>query len=273
MVSADPVGDMSIAASIVSPKTLDSALQAAIASSATYEARLVSSDTYTPGPFEFSAADLADPGSGVPQRVLSRFADQIGLPDGRHATSIFFQRYAHRIAGIGVTGAAITQVLPDLNLATTSMIIEHKNPSYAVLQSSAIITDPSPTQVIAMVVSNHLEPIAAAWSQVHRMSYRGLVGNIAAALGKSVRRLEPFIGTEAALDYGTALADAHPDLGNLGNYLVLRSGRHTGLFYERRSCCQRHIERGRYCAWCALRTHEERVADFQAELEKRVIEG
>lgn len=247
---------------------LDAALAAAATSSSTYRARLVGADCI-PGPFDVRAADLADPSTGVPQRVLARFSDQIGLPDGRHATSILFQRYAHRIAGIGVTAAAVAGVLPDLGLATTSMVIEDKNPSYTILASNSVIIDPSPDQVIEMVVHDHLEPIAAAWTQVHRMSYRGLVGNIAAALGKAVRRLEPFIGVDAALDHGTALADAHPDLGNLGNYLVLTNGARRALFYERRSCCQRHVERGRFCAWCSQRTHDERVADFMAELDKR----
>ena len=168
-----------------------------------------------------------------------------------------------------MTGAAVAHVLPDLGLATTSMVIEHKNPSHALLTSDAVVVDPSPAQVVEMVVTNHLEPIARAWTRIHRMSYRGLVGNIAAALGKSVRRLESFIGVDAALSYGTALADAHSDLGNLGNYLVLTNGVQRGLFYERRSCCQRHIERGRFCAWCSQRSHDERLADFMAELDKR----
>lgn len=244
---------------------LSAALDAALSCSRTYRARRVDADQAT-GDFHHLAADLVDPSTGAAREVIARQCEQRGLPYGRHGASLIFQRYSHRICGLGISAAVLTSGMPALNVTSTVMIIEKPNPSEILLLSDEMITDPSPGQIVQALVTNHLEPLAEAWTSVCRMSRRGLIGNIAASFGSAVRRLEPFIGTEAALAWGHRLAGTHPALGSLGNYLVLEHDGRNGLFYERRTCCQWYVIRDKYCSWCCHHDHEERLKLFRGQL-------
>lgn len=248
---------------------LGRALRAARECSTTYDAILAPDQMATDRrQGRYRAAELADPQTGIAREVIERHCGLRKLPFGRHGASLAFQRYAHRLAGLAVGSAGYGGLLPDLRLTNTATVFAALNPGRTALADPRLLVAPRPADVVAVVVTGHLLPIAHAWCAVSPVALRNLQGNIAASLALGVRRLVPFLGVRPALGFGIGLFEAAPELAGLGDFRVITWRDRTGLFYERRSCCHAYAARtGKYCAWCCRLSGADRLAGFQAALQ------
>lgn len=256
----------------IDPGRLQTALDAARSCASTYRARLAPDEFVSdPELFRFGAADLGDPDSELPKAVIARHCELRGLPYGRDGASLIFQRYAHRLCGIGVCSWAVTGgLLPDLRAANVATVIEGANPKETLLGSAGVFTDAGVDDLVRVLVDEHLAPMIDAWRAACTISPRNLWGNIAASMALAVRRAAPIIGIEAGLELGTAIEAACPKLAGLGDYRIVEAYGTRGVFFDRRTCCHWYAARdGKYCSWCVHTPPDERQERFEAMLEPK----
>ena len=216
----------------------------------------------------YAATDLSTVGGEVPALVVARHAEARGLPVGRHAASLVFQRYCHRVAGLAVTTYALTGRVLDLRSPGMAMQFETGSPTQMLLGADVDWRAGSDVSVLLdAVVVHHLEPVAAAVGAAGGVRMPNLWGNIAASLAGGVRIASHHLGVRAMQALGERIAASHPRLSRGGSFRVVTDGPREGLFYDRASCCHWYaVPDGAYCSWCSRLTAEQRADRFTRAL-------
>ncbi len=254
------------------PTGLQTALDAARRCASTYRARVAPGQATTDLTlFRFGAADLGSPDSGLAMRLIARHCELRGLPYGRDGASLVFQRYAHRLCGIGVCSWTLTGgLLLDLRATNVATVIEGVSPKETLLGAPGLWRGACVDDLISVLIDEHLAPMIDSWREACTISARNLWGNIAASMALAVRRVATVIGVDAGLELGAAIERACPKLAGLGEYRVIEVDGRQGVFYDRRTCCHWHAARdGKYCSWCVHTPPDERLERYEAILKPK----
>lgn len=219
--------------------------------------------------FVVGAADLAEVSTGWAAQLLDRHARARGLPPARHAASLAFQRYAHRVAGIGVATWLLADVVPDLRAERCRMLVRDGSPVRLLLPAPQVRAGTDAETLARTIVDDHLLPVAQALHRVGGAGMPNLWGNLGAAIAGACRHLSRQLPAELVRESGQALLDTRPRLASSGTFRVLSGPRGEQLFFDRHSCCHWYAVRdGRFCSWCSRLTQQERTDRFTAILEK-----
>lgn len=222
------------------------------------------------------AQALADAGSGMAALVIRQHAASRGMPTGRHAASLAFQRYCHRVCGIAVIGFLRHEGVLDLRASNTATRFEGGSPAELLLAEPELIdAGPSPVErLVSVVVDEHLLLVARAFAAAGGVGLPNLWGNMAASFAGAARVAAPHVGIERARSVGEEIAATRPHLSRGGSYRVLHRGDISGLFFDRASCCHWYAAPdGRMCSWCSRVGAEERTARFHSMLAERAAEA
>lgn len=210
------------------------------------------------------ALDLTDPDSEALATLVESHAARRGIEVNCEAGSLAFQRYAHRIARVGLAAMLTGVEGLDLSAPAVSVVISGGMASTVLLDAAA----PRPANhddVLFMAATDaHLALIADAIRQRYQTTMTNLWGNIAAAWAMAARHLAGTFPADEVRARIEPLMQAHPRLAGGGSFLQLTTdaGRER-IFFERTTCCQLFTARdGVYCSWCKHLTHDERVARF-----------
>ena len=220
-------------------------------------------------PYRYRAGALTDASSPETQLVIQRHADARGLPFGRHAASLVYQRYAHRLMGLAVASVLGGGVLPDLTADNVTVEFVDGSPETIYLHELRAIDDATEERFAQIVIDEHLLPMAQAWRSRGGVGLGNLLGNMAAGLARGVRIASAHVGTDVAREFGETVAACRPRLAGLGSYRVVSNGVKSGLFYDRKSCCHWYAvpQTGQFCSWCSRLTAEERTERFLRSLD------
>lgn len=226
----------------------------------------------------FAAAELADPASGEVLRMVETHAASRGMPVGRHAGSLAFQRYCHRLCGIAAAVWLVEDAALDLSAGNVSVRFADGTPDLVALSRAAGVVPAGgesgggksgacADEVLSVVLDQHLLPLARALSGVTGPGMGNLTGNMAAGFAGAFRNLSrrPELGLGAAdiLPRAQALLAARPELRRGGDFRILDGPHGPRLQYDRKSCCHWYAAPdGRYCSWCSRLSHDERTARF-----------
>lgn len=219
----------------------------------------------------FHGSQLCDPGSGEARRMVELHARSRGMVTGRHAASLVFQRYCHRVCGVAVATWAIHGVALDLHAAGVSVRFTDGSPDLLILHSPRALDDATPEQVLFATVDGHLRPLARAISAETGPGMGNLIGNIAAGFAGGFRALVDRTGTGLTTDQvrerAETLLSARPEMDRGGDFRVLHGAAGSRLFYDRKSCCHWYAAPdGRFCSWCSRLSHDERTQRFSEAL-------
>ncbi|MCD2262253.1 hypothetical protein K3888_06005 [Dietzia aurantiaca] len=216
----------------------------------------------------FHSSKLCDQGSGEARRMVHLHARSRGMETGRHAGSLVFQRYCHRVCGVAVAAWLLYGVALDLRAAEVSVLFTDGSPDRLVLHSPRALADATPEQVLTATVDVHLHPLARAVSAETGPGMGNLFGNIAAGFAGGFRGLANRPGTGLSTVHVHERADlllsARPELHRGGDFRLLPGVAGPHLFYDRRSCCHWYAAPdGRYCSWCSRLSRDERTQRFK----------
>lgn len=222
----------------------------------------------------FHSAQLCDPASGQARKMVELHARFRGMEPGRHAGSLAFQRYCHRVCAVAVAAWVLHGVALDLRAAEVSVRFAEGSPDLLILHSPQVLQDATPEQVLDATVYGHLRPLAQAVSAETGPGMGNLLGNIAAGFAGGFRALADRPGTglstQAIHKRAEALLSTRPELRRGGDFRVLPGPAGPCLFYDRKSCCHWYAAPdGRYCSWCSRLSHDERTRRFEEAMTPR----
>ncbi len=236
-----------------------------------FAVRVGGADTYDDegvvDPQWFPAAELADPRSSAALEMVALHAASRGLPVGRHAASLAFQRYCHRLCGVAVAAWVLHGVGLDLSAGVVSIRFVDATPDLVQLDRAEAVGDAGPGDVLAGVYDPHLLPVARSISAVTGPGLGNLRGNIAAGFAGALRTLsrrgEPGVGPRGLRERAETLLGAREELARGGAFRLLDCACGPRLEYDRKTCCHWYAaEGGRFCSWCSRLGHDERTCRF-----------
>lgn len=207
-----------------------------------------------------AAALLADPDTAA--ELVRDHARVRAIAVERHAASLFFQRYCHRLASatIGVwvlTGQALDAAAPEV-----AVQVRDGSPVGVQLTGRRRAAD-TPEELVGGLVEEHLLSLAGLVHDGFGMSLPNLWGNIAASIGMAARtlsRIRPAAQVREAVEPVLAV---RPELTRLGSFRILTGPHGDRLFYDRATCCHWHeIPNGAYCSYCSRLSPQERTRRF-----------
>lgn len=212
------------------------------------------------------AVELTDPESAALAWLVASHAERRGIAVNRDAGSLAFQRYAHRVARVGL-GAMVTGVEGlDLSAPAVSVVVRDGMASKVLLDAAAPAPAAGDEALFRAATDDHLALVASAVHERFGTTMTNLWGNIAAAWAMAGRHLAGrFPPTEVRARIEPLML-AHSRVARGGSFLLINtdSGRER-LFYERTTCCQLFtVRQGVYCSWCKHLTHDERLTRFRA---------
>lgn len=201
----------------------------------------------SPGDLLVSANDLAVR-DGVAARLLRLHAESRGLPPARHAASLVFQRYAHRVAGAAVASWIGSGVILDVGAASCHVLVREGSPVRLLLPTPQALPArgdraADAATVVASVVDSHLLPVARALHAAGGVSMGNLWGNMGAALAGACRQVSRRRPADAVLACAEALLASRPELRRTGSFRVLDGPAGPRVFFDRRSCCHWYAAR------------------------------
>ena len=216
----------------------------------------------------FHGMQLCDPASGQARRMVELHAQFRGMETGRHAGSLVFQRYCHRVCAVAVAAWMLHGVALDLHAAGVSVRFTDGSPDLLTLHSPQVLKDATPEQVLTATVDGHLRPLAEAVSAETGPGMGNLMGNIAAGFAGGFRALadRPDTGltTHHIREHAELLLSARPELRRGGEFRILSDPAGPRLFYDRKSCCHWYAAPdGRSCSWCSRLSQDERTRRFE----------
>lgn len=215
------------------------------------------------GPTTRTACAIADP--DVARVVIAEHADARGLPPGRDAASLVFQRYCHRWCGIATLVWAMTGSVLDVSASRCATTFDGGSPVSAWLDEVRV-EDRDGRALVDVLLARHLLPIAHTFREVGRLSVANAWGNAAASMAAGFR----FVSRALPADRVLALAESvfdHPKLRTAGSFRVVTDGDRSSVFFDRATCCHWDaVPDGKLCSWCSKRTPEDRAARFAAIL-------
>lgn len=211
-----------------------------------------------------AASDVADVSTGAAQELLGRYAAARDLPMTKHVASLVFQRYAHRVAGVGVATWMLTGFIPDVRARECHLLVRDGSPSQLLLATPRVRRDADPECWADTVIEGHLLPVADALHQVGGIGMSILWGNMGAAIAAACRHVSQHLPIERVQEQGQTLLDTRPLLGFSGTFRVVADDQRQLLFFDRNTCCQWYATRaGKFCSWCSRISHEERTQRFR----------
>ncbi|KXO91324.1 ferric iron reductase [Tsukamurella pseudospumae] len=217
----------------------------------------------------FASASLAVPGTGEAQRMVDLHARFRGMPRARHAGSLVFQRYSHRVCGVGVAAWLRHGAVLDLSATNVHVRFVDGSPDLVELARPAAQFPGSANDLVRIVLDEHLVPVAQALAAAYGPRMPNLLGNIAAGFAGAFRHLgrsHPAAEVAAAAEQ---VAAADPRLRRGGTYRTLSGPAGDRLQYDRVSCCHWYAAPdGKFCSWCSRLSFDERTARFRAAMDE-----
>lgn len=192
--------------------------------------------------------------------AVAHVRERIGAPDLRVAVSTFFLGFAARLWSIGLGGVAEHGLLIDLDpdqlwYTDSEGAVRLHLPNPVAWQGSSANESLEPA-LADMILTGHLEPLAAAVQRLGPISERLLLGNAASAVLGAARALRWHSGGDLADEPGWALARKLCDDERLTGTICFNG---SDTDYRRTSCCLFYrTPGGGLCGDCAL-THKPPV--------------
>lgn len=219
----------------------------------------------------FDADRLTGPEPTEIRRMVQVHARSRGMDVGRHAGSLVFQRYCHRICSVAAAAWVRHGVALDLAAERVSLRFVNGTPDLLVLDQARAVAAATAQDVLCSVVDAHLLPVARRLSAETGPGVGNLVGNIAAGFAGGFRTLARLADSNdrASAVHARAeeLVSSRPELRRGGDFRVLAGPLGPRLQYDRRSCCHWYAAPdGRFCSWCSRLTAEERTRRFQENM-------
>lgn len=215
----------------------------------------------------FSSSELADPSGERAAEMVALHARSRGLPPARHAASLAFQRYCHRVCGAAVGAWVLGGVALELSAERVAVRFVDATPELVELTPGGIAHDAGPEEVLRSVYDEHLLLVARAISSQTGPGLGNLRGNIAAGFAGVFRDLSRRAAEAeeiyALAERAGALLACRPELARAGDFRMLEWSGGVRLEYDRKTCCHWYAaEGGRYCSWCSRLDHDERTRRF-----------
>lgn len=212
----------------------------------------------------FAAADLADPASEEILRMVETHAASRGMPAARHAASLVFQRYCHRVCGVAAAAWVMDGVSLDLRAENVDVRYAGGTPDQIRLARPTGIGEASAEDVLGIVLDQHLLPVAERLSRATGPGLGNLTGNIAAGFAGAFRTLsrreDIDLGALQLRPRAESLLHARPELRRGGEFRVLDGPRGPRLQYDRKSCCHWYAAPGgQFCSWCSRLSQDQRT--------------
>ncbi|MGB3522049.1 MAG: ATP-binding cassette domain-containing protein [Mycobacterium sp.] len=192
--------------------------------------------------------------------AIAGVQDRIGTADLRVAVSTFYLGFAARLWSVGLGGLAEHRLLIDLDpdqlwYTDSGGPVRLHLPNPVAWQGSSTIDDLEPA-LADMILTGHLEPLAAAVRRLGPISEGLLRGNIASAALGAARALRWHHGGDLADQPSWDLARTICDDERLAGAVCFSD---SGTDYRRASCCLFYrTPGGGLCGDCAL-THKPQV--------------
>ena len=188
----------------------------------------------------------------------------------RHAASLFFQRYSHRLCS-AVVGTWILTGLP-LDAAAEQATVQVRDGSPVGMHlTGALRPTPSVEEFAAGLLEGHLLPLAAHLRETSRLSQAQAFGNIAAAIGMAARTVSRLRPADQVLEAVAPLLESRAALARLGSFRILEGHNGPRLFYDRATCCRWfEIPDGAYCSYCSRLSADERTRRFTDAMDTEV---
>lgn len=211
----------------------------------------------------FHAEELTEP--TVVREMVVWHADTRGMPVGRHAASLAFQRYCHRICGVASAAWFTHDLVLNLTASNTWVRFVSGTPDLVSMTEPAGVCDRRPEVLVATVVDDHLLRVADTIKAETGPGLGNLWGNIAAGFAGAFQKLaqQPHADSERIREQAEAVLATRPQLQRAGSCRVLDGPNGPRLFYDRASCCHWYAAPdGRFCSWCSRLTQAERTRRF-----------
>ena len=192
--------------------------------------------------------------------AIAGVQDRIGAADLRVAVSTFYLGFAARLWSVGLGGLAEHRLLIDLDpdqlwYTDSGGPVRLHLPNPMAWQGSSASDDLEPA-LAEMILTGHLEPLAAAVRRLGPISEGLLRGNIASAALGAARALRWHHGGDLADQPSWDLARTMCDDERLSGAVSFSD---SGTEYRRASCCLFYrTPGGGLCGDCAL-THKPQV--------------
>ncbi len=186
-------------------------------------------------------------------------ADYHQVNFGHPVAALSFQRYCHRVAGITVglwlmCGQSFDPAAANCELAIGDLGVS----ALRYRDQHLVVTDPA--TLMQRLVDDHLYPVALITHKGAKSSLGNLRGDMSAGIALGAEFASHWQPAEVIYARLRPLLDARPDLDRLGEYETYVGPCGERVRYERRSCCHAfEVSTQRYCCWCSLIPHEERV--------------
>lgn len=215
----------------------------------------------------FDAALLADPGSGEMRRMIELHARSRGMPVGRHAASLVFQRYCHRVCAVAVAAWIRHDAHVNLLASNTAVRFRDGTPDLVALTALETVDGLELEDFLRTVVDGHLLPVAVALSAETGPGLGNLWGNIAAGFAGAFRTLSLRHDVHETHRRAMEFLGARPQLDRGGDFRLLDGPKGERLHYDRKSCCHWYAAPdGKYCSWCSRLCADERTRRFRESM-------
>lgn len=216
----------------------------------------------------FHAAQLCDPDSGEARRMIELHARHRRMPVARHAASLVFQRYCHRVCAVSVAAWMLHGIALDLRATGVHVRFVAGTPDLLVLDTPKTKADATPEDLLEATVDGHLAPLAHRVRTETGPGTGNLLGNIAAGFAGAfrtlARRSDVDLDAHKAQEHAEDLLSARPELRRGGDLRILTGPLGPRLQYDRKTCCHWYAAPdGQYCSWCSRLTHDERTERFE----------
>lgn len=211
----------------------------------------------------FDAAHLADATSGEALRMADLHADFRRMPRARHAASLVFQRYSHRLCGVAVAAWYRHDTVFDLSAGNVVVRFVGGTPDGVELREARTVDGTAIDDVVRVVLDEHLIPVARALSAARGPGVPNLIGNAAAGFAGAFRTLSALQPGDDVIRAAELFLAADPRLTRGGTFRTVDGPRGPRLQYDRASCCHWYAAPdGKYCSWCSRLTQDERTARY-----------
>lgn len=219
----------------------------------------------------FDSADLTLPDPGEIRRMVEVHARFRGMSVGRHAGSLVFQRYCHRLCSVAAAAWVRHGAALDLQAAGAAVRFVGGTPDLLVLDRPQAVTGATAEDVLTSVFDGHLIPVARRLSAETGPGMGNLVGNIAAGFAGGFRTLARLTDARTPAsevhERADELLSARVELRRGGYFRVLTGPLGPRLQYDRKSCCHWYAAPdGRFCSWCSRLSADERTQRFQENM-------
>ena len=219
----------------------------------------------------FDPARLVGPEPEEIRRMVQVHARSRGMDVDRHAGSLVFQRYCHRLCSVAAAAWVRHGVALDLAAERVSLRFVDGTPDLLVLDQARVVSAATTGDVLRSVVDAHLLPVARRLSAETGPGMGNLVGNIAAGFAGGFRTLARLADSDHGASEVHARAEElvadRSELRRGGDFRVLAGPNGPRLQYDRKSCCHWYAAPdGRFCSWCSRLTADERTRRFRENM-------